>query len=441
MPIAYRVIEIHTSEEVRCQGRLLHERIVDHVRDLRIGARCVVYQGSEAVYENGEAVTAKVMALSYNMPLRIEILLPAAEAERILPELESMVCEGLIGARELTVFAHKTRKRLFPAHIRVRDVMTPDPVRAKADDPVDGVVKRLLSARFTGLPVVDEESRPLGVISQGDLIQRAGMPLRLTLLSRKRPESMEDLMAQLAKRTASEIMTAPAVTIGGEEPLTAGVNRMLAKGVKRLPVVDEWGRLTGMLSRYDVFRTITHAAPDWDAVRRNVEVEEGAFVADVVRRDTQTVSPETPVDEVIRTIDADDLRRVAVVDGEGRFLGLISDAGLLQAFSEQTPGILDYLARLLPFGERGDKNAGLFRELRNRTAGEVMETGLITIAEDRPLDEAIARMTEKGLKRLPVVDGGGRFLGLVSRESLLRAGFSGEADGEEDGSSDGANRS
>ncbi|MFP4309600.1 MAG: DUF190 domain-containing protein [Desulfococcaceae bacterium] len=424
MPIAYRVIEIHTSEEVRCRGRLLSERIVDHIQDLRIGARCVVYRGDEAVYENGETVTARVTALSYNMPLRIEILLPAAEADRILPELEGMVCEGLIGARDLTVFAHKTRKRLFPAHIRVRDVMTGDPVRATAEETLDEVVKRLLSARFTGVPVVDEEGRPLGVISHGDLIHRAGVPLRLTRLAKHQPETMAELMDRLSRRQAAEIMTRPAVTIGEEEPLTAAVNRMLEKGVKRLPVVDPWGRLNGMLSRYDVFRTITHAAPDWEAVRRNVDVEEGALVSDVVRRDTQTVSPDTPVEEVIRIIDADDLRRVAVVDGEGRFLGLISDGGLLQAFSERAPGILDYLTRLLPFSERGERRAGLFQELRRRTAGEVMQTGMETVTEDRPLDEAISRMTEKGIKRLPVVDGEGRFLGLISRESLLRVGFS-----------------
>lgn len=422
MPIAYRVIEIHTSEAVRCQGRLLSERIVDHVQDLRVGARCVVYRGTEAVYENGEMVTAKVLALSYNMPIRIEILLPAAEAERILPTLEGMVCEGLIGVRELTVFGHKTRKRLFPAQIRVRDVMTSDPQRVGADEPVDGVVRLLLSANFTGLPVVDGENRPAGVISQGDLLNRAGMPMRLALLAKTDPERMAEVMADLNRRTAAEIMTAPAVTISGEEYLTAAVDRMLEKGVKRMPVVDEWGRLTGILSRFDVFRTITHAAPDWEAVRRNVDVEEGRFVSDVMRRDTQRVGPDTPVEEVLRTIDADDLQRVAVVDADGRYLGLISDAGLLRAFSEQQPGILDYLTRMLPFSERRKRQAGLSQELRRRTAVEVMDPTRITVPETMPLDAAIARMTEHRLKRLPVVDADGVFKGLISRDALLRAG-------------------
>ena len=78
----------------------------------------------------------------------------------------------------------------------------------------------------------------------------------------------------------------------------------------------------------------------------------------------------------------------------------------------------------MPIAEREEPRAGLFRELRRRKAGEAMQTGLDTVTEDRPLDEAIARMIEKGLKRLPVVDGEGRFLGLISRESLLRVGFS-----------------
>ena len=51
------------------------------------------------------------------------------------------------------------------------------------------------------------------------------------------------------------------------------------------------------------------------------------FVSDIMRRDTSTVSPDTPVDEVIRLIDRNDIQRVCVVDQEGHFLGLIVGPG------------------------------------------------------------------------------------------------------------------
>ena len=52
-----------------------------------------------------------------------------------------------------------------------------------------------------------------------------------------------------------------------------------------------------------------------------------------------------------------------------------------------------------------------------------MNTNIVTVHEDSPIDEAIRLMTEKALKRLPVLDFEGKFKGMISRDSLLRTGF------------------
>jgi CBS domain-containing protein len=56
-----------------------------------------------------------------------------------------------------------------------------------------------------------------------------------------------------------------------------------------------------------------------------------------------------------------------------------------------------------------------------------MTTELITVREEMLIEEAIALMIGKGLKRLPVVDSDGKFKGMISRDALLRTGFSGSA--------------
>ena len=56
-----------------------------------------------------------------------------------------------------------------------------------------------------------------------------------------------------------------------------------------------------------------------------------------------------------------------------------------------------------------------------------MTTELITVREEMLIEEAIALMIDKGLKRLPVVDNDRRFKGMISRDSLLRTGFGGPA--------------
>jgi CBS domain-containing protein len=281
----------------------------------------------------------------------------------------------------------------------------------------------LLSSIFTGVPVVDGKGRPVGVITQGDLIKKGGLPLRLGLLADSDQNRLETVLNQLASRRAAEAMSAPAITIAETRPLSQAVDLMLEKGLKRLPVVDGEGRLTGMLSRLDIFRTVMVEAPDWNAFRaQKIEVLHLKNVADILRRDTQTVLPDASIEEVIRVIDANDIQRVAVVDDEGRLLGLISDRDLLHYFKDQE-GIWQRLTKLkhtpAPDACRGD----LRKCLADTKAAAVMNTNLITVREETLVEEAIRLMTEKALKRLPVVDEAGRFKGMISRDSLLRTGF------------------
>lgn len=52
-----------------------------------------------------------------------------------------------------------------------------------------------------------------------------------------------------------------------------------------------------------------------------------------------------------------------------------------------------------------------------------MQQNILTVQEDTPIDEAIRLMAEKGLKRIPVVDAGGLFRGMISRDTVLRSGL------------------
>jgi CBS domain-containing protein len=427
--LRYKIVEIFTGEEARWGGKPLHDAVVQYVHDLKIAARCLVVRGMEGSYESGEIATGRLEVLSYNMPLRITIVVPASELDNVLPKIEEMVTDGIVAVQDLNVVSHKTRGQLIPRHTRVRDIMTPDPKKAALATPLDEVARVLLSSAFTGLPVVDEENRPMGIIAQGDLIYKAGMPMRLGLLAGSDRQGLSAVLEALALKRAGEVMTRPAVTVEEDKPVTDAVKLMLDKGVKRLPVVDAAGRLVGILSRVDVFHAIMRECPDWEGFRKqSIVVENLRFVSDIMRRDTSTVLPDTPVEEVMRLIDCNDIQRVCVVDGEGRFLGLISDRDLLAAFSGRHPGIWDYFAARIPFTERSRKHKELRDHLRSKTAAEVMNTGIVTVREDAPVEEAIRLMLERAIKRLPVLDAQDKFKGMISRDSLLRTGFAAQAE-------------
>ena len=421
MGVQYSLIEIYTTEEARYGKKPLSNAVIELVSGLKIAARCMVFKGLEAVYENGEMVTQRILNLSFNQPLKIEIILPTPELDVVLAPVQTMVEDGVLTVRELNVVMYQVHRRLIPRQIKVRDVMTADPTRITGTTPVDRVVKLLLSAPFHSVPVVDETDRPIGIITQGDLVYRAHMPVRLSLLAESHPEELKAVLDDLSARKAREIMTSKIITIGVDDLLTKAVNLMLDKEVKRLPVVDEAGRLAGMLARLDVFRTITRNVPDWDTlIQRQINVDNARFVADVMRRDTLTVLPDTPAEEVLNIIGTHEIQRVCVVDRDGYFMGIIFDRDLLSVFTDRQAGVWRNLMANIPFTGKEKKDVP---EIRGKTAIQIMKTDLITVREDTRIEEAINIMLEHRLKRLPVVDEAGIFKGFISRQSLLHVDF------------------
>lgn len=423
----YKAIEIFTSEEARYRKMPVADAIMQYIKELKIAARCIVTRGVVGCYESGELATGRIEILSFNMPIRIYIVVPAAETERVLDGLNGMVTDGIVALHDLNVLSHRTRNAFFPRQFLVRDIMTRDPRKVAADTSLSDAARLLLSSIFTGLPVVDHDNRPIGVLTQGDLIRKGGLPLRLGLLAASDQEHRDALLNRLSSLRVDEVMTSPPVTIAADRPLTEAVALMLEKDVKRLPVVNENGHLIGMVSRLDIFRTVMRESPDWNAFKaQKIEVAHLKRVGDILRRDVHTVLPETPLNEVIRIIDDNDIQRVAVVDAEEKLVGLISDRDLLEYFKPKQEGVWRLLAKVKhPFEQEACRTGDLHKCLTETTAGAVMTTELITVGDEMLIEEAIALMIDKGLKRLPVVAAEGRFKGMISRDSLLRTGFGG----------------
>ena len=419
LTVDYRTITILTSEEARWKGRTLHDAVVNLVRGRKIAARCHVTRGIAGCYESGEVATHSIVDLSANLPLEIRIVLPAPEVDAILAELDPMVCEGMILVEEAHVRSHRTAKRLFPRGMRVRDAMTASPASVTAGTPVTEVVRLLLQAEFNGVPVVDTACSVQGIITETDLIGRGGMPLRLGLLAELEEPVVDVELAAFEALIAQDVMTPGPVTARDDEPLERAVDRMAKRDLKRLPVVDDAGHLVGMLARVDVLRTVAHTSPDWQAFPAHIEIRgDQQTVRTLAAHDAPTVTAGTTLSDVLDALEAAGAQRAAVVDEAGLLLGIVSDRDILRVLQERGEAE-SVLARWSHLGRgRGDRSS-----LEIVTAGDVMTTRPITAAEDAPVEEAIRLMTAHGLKRLPVVGAEGRYLGMLSRDALLRAGL------------------
>ncbi|WP_246144683.1 CBS domain-containing protein [Actinacidiphila oryziradicis] len=106
---------------------------------------------------------------------------------------------------------------------------------------------------ITAVPVVDEDERPVGVVSEADLLRKeAGLPDSAALLPAPSDRPGDHAKAQAT--TAEGLMTSPAVVARPEWTVVEAARVMEKHRVKRLPVVDEAERLIGLVSRSDLLR-------------------------------------------------------------------------------------------------------------------------------------------------------------------------------------------
>ncbi|AJZ83745.1 CBS domain-containing protein [Streptomyces antimycoticus] len=154
------------------------------------------------------------------------------------------------------------------AHI-VSDVMTHTVVAVGREAPFKEIVRTLEQWRVSALPVLEGEGRVIGVVSEADLLPKE----EFRDSDPARSAQLPDLpgIAKAGAVTADELMTAPAITVHASATLAEAARIMTHKRVKRLPVVDEEGRLEGIVSRADLLKVFLRPDSDIEEeVRREV---------------------------------------------------------------------------------------------------------------------------------------------------------------------------
>ncbi len=220
--------------------------------------------------------------------------------------------------------------------MRVEDVMTTDVWKVQSDTLLKEAAEILTKQRISGLPVVDGEDHVVGVLSEGDILfKETGKPEKESFLDRWLALPLTGLNEKLAARTVGESMTAPAVTISAKRPLAVAANLMIDEGVKRLPVVDDTGRLIGIVTRADLVRAFVRSDEEIAA-----EIRE-----DVIRR-TLWIEPDTV--------------QVIVEGGEVRLAGEVetkTDAEVIPGLVQRVPGVVTVLSKLSWHKETSSRDA------------------------------------------------------------------------------------
>jgi CBS-domain-containing membrane protein len=154
----------------------------------------------------------------------------------------------------------------------VGDVMTNDVVSVREDATFREIVDLLETRRISGVPVVDWANLVVGVVSEADLLRKlefAGDESGRRLLAGRR---VREAREKAAGGLAQDLMSKPAVTVLPETSVVHAARLMDSAGVKRLPVVNLAGRLTGIVSRRDLLKVFLRTdVAITDDVRRELD--------------------------------------------------------------------------------------------------------------------------------------------------------------------------
>ncbi|KUO19313.1 CBS domain-containing protein [Streptomyces dysideae] len=214
-------------------------------------------------------------------------------------------------------------------HRMVGDLMTKAVVSVQRDTGFKDIAEHLAEHDVTAVPVVDDQGRPVGVVSETDLLRKqesqadpGGHLAAAHLLPAER--------AKTHALTAEGLMTSPAVTARPQWSVVEAARAMARHHVKRLPVVDDAGQLVGIVSRSDLLRVF-------------------------LRRDF-TIGEEITTDVLTRTLGlAPGAVTVQVTDGRVTLRGTLPQESLIPIavrLAESVDGVVDVTSHL-----RAENNA------------------------------------------------------------------------------------
>jgi CBS-domain-containing membrane protein len=160
----------------------------------------------------------------------------------------------------------------------VKDVMTRTVVVVRDSTPFKELVRRMQEHRVSAVPVVDEDGRAIGIVSEADLILKEDPYLEgdAHLFERRRLRLERE---KHSAGTAAALMTSPAITVRPDAPLGEAARLMTGHGVKRLPVVGPDGRVVGIVSRADLLKVFLRSDADIaraireDVIRRTLWID------------------------------------------------------------------------------------------------------------------------------------------------------------------------
>ena len=158
--------------------------------------------------------------------------------------------------KEIYKFAYRHALQRISQAVRAHDIMTTQVFSVNRTTPVMEVAELMAEKTVSGIPVLEEDGKVAGIISEKDFLSHMGsrdkthfMAVVAECLKGKGCVAMP-----IRSQKAEDIMTSPAVTVKEDTSVIEIANLFTEKNINRVPVINEEGRLKGIVSRADIVR-------------------------------------------------------------------------------------------------------------------------------------------------------------------------------------------
>jgi len=302
----------------------------------------VVSVGKDAPFKEMAA------ALRQNRVSAFPVLDDSGQVIGVVSEADLLTKEALDGGYDgmpgmiTGLLRHKEQAKA--RGITAGDLMTRPAVTVAPDETVESAARLMRKNKVKRLPVVDADGHLAGIISRADVLavfDRSDEEIGREITGEVIHEGMTTM-----KTTVEDVMTTQVVAVRSGASFKEMAARLRLSRVSAFPVLDDGGRVIGVVSEADMLVKEVLNADHTGALtamlhRREQEKADGLIASDLMTHPAVTVTPQDSVEHAARLMYTLQVKRLPVIDSGGQLVGIISRTDVLAIFDRPDEEIKD----------------------------------------------------------------------------------------------------